>query len=1127
MRTVPLLLALAALMPSTARAAEEVVTKVLDDLEVATWPAGPWNTATIDTSIADEAPADLAKDSAHSMRFQATFAGTGFQHGSADAPRSLAVPGKLRVVRLRWRGESGKYPLMLNFADGWGRGEADGRKHEWNLGDGSKTQWTSAEFRIPAEWKQPVRLVALTTHNYGDQKTAAKASFLIDQIEVETDIAGADPLTGLMPGFVPDPAKKGKDDEFPPKAPLFSADIVGSQPDAEVFTGLKAGYRFTARSWRPGTASGTLAWNLAELADGTTPTPVSKGTQAVSVASVANVPLDIAVTRLGLWKLSATVTWADKSTTDAERIFACLPAQPEVSDAEKDASPWGLNVHGGLVVFPETFRRAGFVWFRDYAFTYDWMERAKGDDKKYAGWPWYPPLMAKYEKAGARVLPVLVGAIKETGTTKGPTREWRRSITDIISAFPSLKAWELDNEFDGLWKEPGITDEKSGWKAMRATHRAFGQVLKAAGGEELLAVQNGEAGINPERVRDLVMKGDFADINVINCHHYCGVDAPETNIANQNTGGEGGSEGGDLGLFHDRLTALVDAAAADGKKRQTWITEFGWDTRIAKVVTPYEQACYLQRGYLLTLHAGLEKAFWYWWADGDKATNFFDGCGLIDYKRQPKLALAAMGAMTALLPSPTVIGTIEAGPGTLGYLMQQGDRRIAALWSIEKDDGPSIEVGSGELRDMVGNPIAGRKATLRRAPLWISGISADDRFTRQAAFDLASPWLVTATAGDPLTVKVRVRGGSGAIALAAPAAWKVGAAQTVDVPAGQERIIELHGTIPANLAPGEHRVPVTVDAKGPLKRMEVRVLVRPALDLRVAHLSGEPGDAIAKVRVTNRSTRPLTGTLRAEVPATWSVAKPTQDLPTVAPGATAEIPLPLRWAAAWNPKEQARITVTGSDGAEVASGIVPGAFTAPKLKALAIDGDLADWPAESRIPDWCIDASQRPSGAELRLGWTPEGLAVGLQVTETTLLVSNPSAFWDCDALEFLVDARDRAKNRPAKGGERMFWFVPQPAQKSVFSGQWKRGDEIAETRNGLPEVRSASRAVGAGYVLEALIPTALIPDVKLSAGTRLSGILLLGIRGKVSHSEVGWPATKGHGTGGGLETWPLIVLGD
>jgi len=126
-----------------------------------------------------------------------------------------------------------------------------------------------------------------------------------------------------------------------------------------------------------------------------------------------------------------------------------------------------------------------------------------------------------------------------------------------------------------------------------------------------------------------------------------------------------------------------------------------------------------------------------------------------------------------------------------------------------------------------------------------------------------------------------------------------------------------------------------------------------------------------------------------------------------------------------------------------------------------------------------------------------------------------------------LIDHRDRATVRKSTGGERMFWLIPQPAQNSVFVGQWKRGNEIAETRNGIPEAHGASRLLGNGYVMEALIPASLIPDVKLATGTRLSGLLLLAIRGKPEHSEVGWPATKGHGTGGGIETWPLLVLGN
>ena len=122
-----------------------------------------------------------------------------------------------------------------------------------------------------------------------------------------------------------------------------------------------------------------------------------------------------------------------------------------------------MNVHGGNEKLRlEPFRNAGMVWFRDYAFSYDWLLRAKGDDKRYAGWPYYPALIKRYEDLGVKLLPCLQGAIKPPqGAAKpalGPDRAWTREIADILNAFPKITHWELSNEYD-LKKDNAAAEE--------------------------------------------------------------------------------------------------------------------------------------------------------------------------------------------------------------------------------------------------------------------------------------------------------------------------------------------------------------------------------------------------------------------------------------------------------------------------------------------------------------------------------------------------------------------------------------------------------------------------------------------------------------------------------------------
>jgi hypothetical protein len=282
-----------------------------------------------------------------------------------------------------------------------------------------------------------------------------------------------------------------------------------------------------------------------------------------------------------------------------------------------------------------------------------------------------------------------------------------------------------------------------------------------------------------------------------------------------------------------------------------------------------------------------------------------------------------------------------------------------------------------------------------------------------------------------------------------------------------------------------------------------------------------------KVTLTNHSKRELGGALALRLPAGWSAEHGEIPFAPLKGGERRELQVPLTWSAAWKADEKATLVATASDGSTASVGIVPGALTLHRLAAFTPDGELREWPESTRIPGWVLASSTADPQAAIHVAWTDAGLAIGLDVHDSTLVVSDPKAFWDADALELLVDTRDRHGPRPATKGERQFWLVPQPDQKAVFAGSWKRGDEIPETRNGIPEVRGASRRTADGYVLEALIPSSLIPGLTMKPGSTLSGILLLAVRGKTFHRDIGWPATKSAGTGGGPETWPVLVLAE
>ena len=501
--------------------------------------------------------------------------------------------------------------------------------------------------------------------------------------------------------------------------------------------------------------------------------------------------------------------------------LAHLPAEQKLTEEQKLASPYGLNVHSGAKIVVNPYKKAGLVWFREYAFAYDWLLRAKGDDMKYAGWPYYPQIVNAYTDAGVKCLPVIQKSLTPPAVTGGkvtgrigPDKTWTREIASVVMAFPQITHWELSNEYD-LPADNLKPEELRDWANYRAFHKQFANILEIVGGGELTAVENGRAGIWPERLLRCVQSGDFDKIGVVNVHHYCGTDAPETNVSNFNMG----SESKLPALLFDELRTAKRAGQADGKPRQCWLTEFGWDTLAGPAVSPYEQAVFLPREWMLAMSAGIDKAFWFYNFDAAEPKQFFDGCGLLDAKGEPKLSLCSLAGLTSVLPSPHYVGDLNAGPNTCGYVFEDGGKLVAALWSIKGDDGPTVKFNAEQLKDFLGNPMAGQSAKLTMAPVYAIGLNKSDVWYKQTAYSLESPHLVPAAAGDVVHPKVRVTNHRAeAIAcqvnLTLPAGWQAEqVAVSASVAPGATQDLELPFTIPFAEAIGFKDIKLTVSER--------------------------------------------------------------------------------------------------------------------------------------------------------------------------------------------------------------------------------------------------------------------------------------------------------------------------
>ncbi len=1113
------------IVSSHAACGQVIVHKTPEPFESVTWKLSDDSTAGGDVQSTANVPSSPDISATHSVTLNADFSGKGFEFFHGMPLRPLVIPGVTKSLSV-WVRSPSKRGWTLQFKDGWGRDEVAGKKLEWNLTEGADGTWKQLTFSVPSDWVQPLSVQGIVTHNWDNRTEKTRVSLSLAQLQVTADIADIDAATGVLKTWKPAAPNTGPNlFQKAPITPLRSVTLQGTEQH-NVFSGVQPQFQMTAQNWQPQPVGGTLQWKVFDTGGSLK----QSGAQPVRVQDNFALTLPLNTPQFGVYRLEMTLSWADGGKTISAQPYAVIPVPRELTDAEKDASPYGLNVLSARQPMVATFRKAGIVWFRDYGFNYEWMVRAKGDDNKYAGWPFYPKILKDYETNGARVLANLQTSIRPpaAGAPLGPNQTWTREIMGILMAFPSLRAFELDNEYD-LHAIPAKAEEAIQWKNYGLYHKKFGDVGQLLGGGQFLAVENGRAGIWPERLRRMVQSGDFASIDVVNSHHYTGADPPELNSINHNMGFSGDEK---VMTLYDQLRAAKQAGTSDGKPRQHWLTEFGWDTKAGPVVSPVEQAAYLSRAFMLLSAAGTAKGFWYWDLDSEGANQFFDGCGLFTSDQMPKLAYAAFAGLTQLLPKPEYIGTINAGANTWGYLFRNEGKLVCALWTLDGKPGPTVDFGAATVYDYLANPLPKSAVALGITPVYAVGTTENSRWFRQAAYRLETPYLVSATSGDIVSTSVtitnrRTTAIHSSIRLQLPAAWTDLSGETNRVvPPGQSTNVALKFRIAAQEPYGEQQVHLLVQEGEPLETISVRVITERPIVMTVNALKGEPGDSEVDVRLSNHSTQPRSGTLHFKLPRSWSTNTPSIAVSGLKPMEIRHVRAKVRWTPHWNEGESASVELHTNDAGVEHQPLIPGHLTLYRAPHLKMDGDLRDWPGKTKVPDWVLGSTNGASDTSVYLAWSEKGLYIALEVHHSKGFVPDPRNFWTGDVLEFFLDTHDNKTPRKYEPGDHQFWLAPLIAQNRVYLGQWKRNEEISESRYDLSGIQSAVVRKADGYVLECLLPGAQIQGYKPGVGNRLGLHLSLSVKGDKQDREVFWPLRKSEGADQPA-LWGTVTLAD
>jgi hypothetical protein len=1102
-----------------------MVSKVVEPFNQAWWINSQWNTGTGKVFPSNEP----GFGSNTWINFQAKYSGNGFEVVKIVPPTPLVIPGRLQSVTIHIKRGDKRYGLAMAFVDGWGRETGDDHKPiQWDLPLKDTNAWQVCTFNVPQNWVQPITIGGIFTHNWETKELSNTVTFGLGPIEVVTDLHQTDPVTGVLKTWHPESPPAKPDQAIPeaPRTPLV--DVCFIMDEDGVFAGDTPRVRCQIRNWKSGLLTGRAICQVADEAGNV----VATQNFSVSVDSVDSYVLPLAVEKYGRYTFKATLSLSDGTECRQATAFAKLPPVKELTPAEKMASPYGLNVHSAERMVIDPFKKAGILWFREYAFNWDWVLRAKGKDNRYAGWPYYDKMVQSYHDAGVNILPVIQGSLKapEVKSGKvvriGPDELWTREMASLMLAFPEVTHWELSNEYD---LSGAKTERLCDWANYRAYHRQFSDILSIIGGPTKVAVENGRAGIWPKRVKDCVSSGDFDKIGVVNSHHYCGTDAPEMNYENYNMGFDASEQ--QLGCLYDLLRAVKQAAQTDGRKRESWLTEFGWDTLAGPVVSPYEQAVFLPRAWMLAMAAGTDKAFWFYNFDAPDPKAFFDGCGLLAADGSPKLSLCSLAGMTSILRAPHFIGSLNAGDNTWGYVFESEGKYIASLWTIKGDNGPLEHFKAGQLYDYLGNKLPGNTVRLTMAPVYAVGLDRSDIWWKQTSYSLKTPLLVGASAGDVVRPILTINNDrsepiDAKISLVLPAGWKAAQPEiSIFVKPGDTADIELPFTVGAEESQGVKDVKAIVSEGRPLKEIPFRVMVQPAVTMQVGAIVGPPGPATSIVQLANLSSQSQDATIRIRTPGSWKVVTPTVEVKGLKPGEKREIKVDLDWSPEWDPQESATVELDTGLGKPLVQPLIPNEYHICAAGKIKLNGDLREWPVKTALPDWIFGSTLGAARARLYLAWSPAGLWGAVEVHDSRVVAKDPRNFWTGDALELYLDTRDDKHPRNYVTGDHQFWFVPLVGQNRVYVGQWKRATELNQTQFDLRGIQSAAKKTRDGYVMEFLLPAALIKNYHPMAGGKMGVNVNLTVHGQQSDREIYWPNAKKSGSPAHPETWGTLDL--
>lgn len=1016
-----------------------------------------------------------------SLHLAVHFEGKGFTYYNATPfDENFMLPGKVKGVRLvgKLAGDSCGWKVAFSVKDG----EKD-RRYEW---EGLKLteDWQEYSFTIPTDWP-PVTGVNISANNWSNKTSKLNCDLFVSALDVYTDLSAV------------------KERSF-----LLSVQTSTGRARNLFKQGEDLSLTVAAGSWLNEDLQGKLNISIID--------PRGKIVFQESETIVLKDDFSKKITHrpalFGVYTVQTKLDFGQGLVFNSDSQCASIPTAPVYTEEEQRYAPWGINIHGAIEgVSYSSIRELGFQWIRDYAYNEEWLQRGRGNGD-WSGWPWYLPMEDKRAASGLMLLPCIPGGISNHFKEHPiPPRGWMDNVIYFMLKFPQYGALEIDNEVDLHY--PDLV-KKDDFMSYGLYHQAFANIVRAIN-PDVWVVEQGHAGIKTEMIEKAISRGHFDNVDVVNAHFYCGTSPALMAKRNANTG-----QGGEmLGNIYDQISEFVKRADMDGKDRQAWLTEFGWDTLVMHIVDEHTQAAYTQRGYAMGFAAGLDKIFLYWNRDTKEVPDtFFDGMGIFDPQDEPKPVAVAMSAMIHFLKMPKPVGTFYPGENGFGYVFEDRDRLVGLAFKIDPEKpGPTVEFATGNLFDFYANPLTERKQTLDIDPVWIENMKETDPFVEQTDYKQLSNRYIRGAAGDTVMLAFefnnqRKTAYTVTVENSAPQGWKVlSQPKPITLLPRETKSMQVEVQVDPSAQPGDQQIWSTLSDGTVTKKVLTEIQVVTAASIGTLTLSGAPGTIDLPVQLTNNSLSTRSYRVSAQLPSGWKAEPAELEFLNMTGRSEATGVFKVSWNASYKADVPAKLIVKDETDTVVWSqGVVPSAFAIPKASNIICDGDFSDWPTGAELPSWIVGTLGNLRGLKLRVSYAEEGIYLGVEVTPSTAKGDQPDQFWSCDVLEVCIDTQNSKTPREAYTVfDHQFWIVPKVAENSTYLGRWKRNDEIEKVQYDMPH-RGYSKKSDGGYILEVLIPAKDIKGYNPVSGSKIGLGISLTVPSRFGGQvEAYWPLPK------------------